>query len=282
MLPLWSNPLANKLLVGISQQQLSLLQIAGLGKHVIQHQHEMLNGTHESGWTFALDKLRLMLSNNSIQKSEVLRVILASEFVRYLALPAHHSVMSYSDKVDYARAAYREIYGNVADTWLIQCDDVAPNHSSIAVAIDQNLVDELSKIVVQHGLHLSSLQPFLMPVFNTFKNKFTKGLVYLAVIESSRLLFASLNNGHWQSIRSFSLEADWVVQLSQIAKRESMTSESKINRFLMVYAPNDKSASLPQFNGWNLQRIGIQTQKIPSQNIGLEQNQHFAMLETSI
>jgi hypothetical protein len=280
--PLWPNPFANQLLVGINQQQLSLLQIAVLGKRVLQHQHVMLNGKLESGWSSALEKFQLMLSNNSLQKSKVMRVVLASEFVRYLALPAHHSVMNYSDKIDFARAAYREIYGNVADTWLIQCDDAAPNYSSIAVAIDQNLVDELSKIAVQHGMQLRNLQPFLMPVFNTFKNKLTKGLVYLAVIESSRLLFASLNNGHWQSIHSFSLEADWLVQLSQIAKRESMTSESKINRVLMVYAPSDKSASLPQLTGWNLQRIGIQTQKIPNQNRGQEQSQHYAMLETLI
>jgi hypothetical protein len=87
--PLWPNPFANQLLVGINQQQLSLLQIAVLGKRVLQHQHVMLNGKLESGWSSALEKFQLMLSNNSLQKSKVMRVVLASEFVRYLALISH-------------------------------------------------------------------------------------------------------------------------------------------------------------------------------------------------
>lgn len=272
---LWADAFSSQLMVAMSQHHIAMVQLARFNSRVLHQQHALLNESAESGWDFALEKLQRMLSVKQQQKPSIMKVVLGSSFVRYLALPAHHSVMHTSDKVDFARAAYREVYGNIADTWLIQCDDAAPNQSSITVAVDRSLIESLTKVADEHGIRHISVQPYLMPVFNHTKSTMANGQVYFAVVESARLLFASLINGHWQQIRSFSLEIDWVTQLRNIVQRESMTSQLKSGQVLMVYAPNDKAAALPQLNGWTVQRIGILNRWMPSQ----AQEKYYAMLE---
>jgi len=266
--PLWPN----QLLVGLSQQSIAMVQMGGLNKRVQQKQHAQI-AKLESGWNQALSQLQAMLASMQQPKSKTLIVVLASEFVRYLALPAHGRVMQVSDKIDYARAAYREIYGNAAETWHIQCDDAAPNQPMITAAVDQALIDALTTLAHQYDMQLASVQPYLMPVFNRTKSQLSGGQLYFALVESGRLLFASLKNGHWQKIRSFALEPDWTEQLKNIAQREGMTTDAENDRILMVYAPKDKTTSLPYMSGWNLQRMGIENRRFQGHG------QHYAMLE---
>ena len=273
----WPNPFASYLLVGLSRQHIAMMQMSSVRQRILQKQHMTVAETQtEPNWKAVLAELQKILSVSFKTKPRELRVILASDFVRYLMLPAHHSVMSASDKVDLAHAMYKEIYGGLADGWLIQCDDAAPNQISLAVAIDKGLIEDLHTLALKHDMQLVSVQPYLMTVFNRAKSQFTAGQRYFAVVESNRLLLASINDGHWLQVRNFPLESEWAVQLQHVVQREAMSNDGNNNRTLMVYAPSEKATDLPNIVGWTVRRIGIQNQP----KLGQTDSRYFSMLET--
>ena len=257
MLRLLPSLLFNEVKIELCSSHIAMITTAaGFNKRVLDKQFFSINAEDN-----IFSQLNIVLTKLKPQKNSLLKVILASDFVRYLALPAHHISMSAVDKNAYATAAYREVYGNVVDIWQVQCDDAAPNRTTIATAIDQKLFTQLTAIAEKHSLKLASVQPQLMPIFNQFKHELKTRDVYFCVIEANRLLFTHLKNGHWQSLRSLVLEADWQSQLASLAKREqllteSLVTENLINRQLMVYAPAEKSVTLPVIAGWMIKRIG--------------------------
>ncbi len=278
MLRLLPRLFKNKLIVEVSKDHIAVVSIAsGFNKRIIDKQYltnmlVRIQTDHEH-WRVALNQLEAVLATIKYQKNTVLSIVLASDFVRYLTLPAHNIVMNVEEKTDYARAAYREVYGNIVDSWKIQCEDAAPNQTSIIVAIDQELFDGVVRISENNNLQLISLQPQLMPLFNRFKNELKTGNIYFSVIESGRLLFAHLIDGHFQSLRSLALNGDWQLQLESIAKREQMLVEPKSSSTLLVYAPTYKNTRLPNINGWMIKQIGVTT------GTAL-QDSHYAMIES--
>lgn len=262
----------NQVLVEITSRHIAVITIAaGLKKTVIDRQFLAVNAPDD-----VFNQLTIALAQqkkHKKQKNSLLKVVVASEFVRYLALPAHHISMNNADKSAYARAAYHEVYGNMVDDWQIQCDDAAPNQITIVAAMDQQLITHLTVIAEKSGLELVSVQPQLMPVFNQLKHALNLADVYFGVVESNRLLFAHLQNGHWQSLRSVVLESDWQSQLSSLAKREQLLTETNDNKLLMIYAPTHESAKMHMIEGWTVKRIGLSAIN--------NTEKHYAMLEVA-
>ena len=248
----------NQVLAGLNLHQVAIMQFAGFKKHVISKQYADVNAAHsDSGWEKALNQLQTLTSAEKQPKKSELRVILSSDYVRYLALPAHKNIIHPIEKVDFARAAYQEIYSELANGWHIVCDDAPPNRTSIAVAIDQTLVQALKDLARKHNMQLTSVQPYLMPVFNRIKLQIKSKEYYLVIVESNRLLFVHLENGDWKKIRNLSLESDWKVQVENIVHRESLALDFNSKRALMVYAPHYMDSSLPKIDGWTVKRVGI-------------------------
>lgn len=268
----------NRLLIGLEPNQVLAVQFDGMKKLVTHQQYTKLASASPAlGWRQILKQFQDTLSSSKQFKKGELQVVLASDFVRYLALPAHESIVRQSEKVDYARAAYREIYGGIVDNWHIKCDDAAPNLTSIAIAVDATLIEALNTLANEHGLQLTSVQPYLMPVFNRVKTQLKMGQLCFAIIETNRILFVSMNNGAWQQIRSFLLEEDWQTQIKNIVQREQIASDSPNEQVLMVYAPHNHKNNLPQINGWVVKRIDIKNRWMQNNT----ESQHYVMLDAA-
>jgi hypothetical protein len=265
----------NRLVVWLDSSQMICVQLSGFGKQVLYKQHTKFDASPDLGWSQPLNALQDTLRSTKQLMQAELEVILASDFVRYLALPAYEGIIRQSHKVDFARAAYREVYGSVAEEWLIQCDDAAPGLTTIAAAIDTTLLDALNKIANEYKMRLASVQPYLMPVFNRLKPQLSTGPLYFAIIESNRILFANIQNGRWQQLRSFLLETDWQSQIKIITQRANLLADSQQQHVLLIYAPNDKKSSLPNIQGWLLRRVDFKSSWIQSK----AENQDFGMLE---
>lgn len=265
----------NRLVVWLDSSQMTAVQFSGFAKQILYKQNTKLDASLDLGWNQALNVLRDTLTTTKRLQQAELEVILASDFVRYLALPAHEGIVRQTHKVDFARAAFREVYGNVAEEWLIQCDDAAPNLTTIAAAIDATLLDALNKIANEYKMRLTSVQPYLMPVFNRLKPQLrSTEPLYFAVIESNRILFASMQNGRWQQLRSFLLDTDWQSQIKKITLRANLVADNQ-EHILLIYAPNDKKSSLPDIQGWRLRRIHFKHSWIQNE----AENPNFGMLE---
>jgi hypothetical protein len=249
--------LPNQLTVSLSKDSVACIQTAGgLFGRVLKQQHVAITPTtNELPWSTALNKFESLLAPMQIKPKTQLKIILSSDFVRYLFLPQQPISMNFAEQQAYALAAYREVYGTVADAWNLKLHDAAPNQATIVAAIDENLLETLKQIALKYQLKLTSVQPYLMSAFNCLSKQTSKINGYLVVLESERLLLLSMVQGQCQNLRTIAVAADWQVELKSLLMRESLLGDM-LGREVFIYAPAQKNTALKAIEGWNVRRVG--------------------------
>lgn len=265
-----SRLVATRLTIALGSDGIALVQHARFKKTLVQQ--KFIANTQGADWQSLVQQLDAALSQLKLASNAVCSIVLSSDFVRYLMLPAQQFAMNNAEKTAYIQAAYRDIYGAAADGWLIKCDDVAPQDNMLAVAVDEQLMIALSQLAAQHKLKIRSVQPYLMAAFNGLTPQISRKNGYLALLEQSKLLLIRLNNGQCQHLRTFSFSHDWQLDLQQAIQRESALNEdiNATDKQVFVYAPAQKNTLINDIKGWNVKKIGLKN-SMP--------NADYAMLE---
>ena len=268
----------NQLSVMLSADGIAVLsRIRGLHSRVIHKQHVSIinpseqNTVESANWKQATNQLDSMLASMQVKPKGKLHITLASDLVRYLALPAQKILMNPTEKLGYALAAYREIYGDVVSGWEVRIQDAPAHQVTMVAAIDQRLLEMLTQISLKYALTLTSVQPYFMCAFNSLTAQLGKINGYLVILESKRILLINLYQGNCQNLRIYVIENDWQMELKNLMMRELLLSES-IGRDILVYAPTQKSVSLDSIEGWHVRRISPLNKNILNEPA-------FAMLE---
>ena len=275
LLPDFLNQLvATRLSIGLAGDGIAIVMSKG-AKNNIVHQQFLVN-TQQADWQSNLQKLDAALSQLKLTSNTVCTIVLSSDFVRYLVLPAQPFAMNEAEKTAYIQAAYRDIYGAVADGWHIKCDDAAPEQSMLAVAVDAQLMAALSQLATQYSFKLKSVQPQLMAAFNGLMPQISRKSGYLVLLEQSKLLLMRLQNGHCQQLRTLAFNGDWQLDLQQSVLRESALNDDSItaDKPLFIYAPAHKKTAIKTIKGWNIQKLALKNAAKTPLN-----NPHYAMLE---
>lgn len=228
-------------------------------------------------WQPAINQLDILINTMKVKPKSKLDITLASEFVRYLALPPQPLYMNTAEKIAYATAAYREIYGSVVDEWEVRLQDTAMHDTTIVAAIDKRLLETLNQVALKYQLKLITVKPYLMSAFNKLTKQIGRSSGYLVIVEFKRLLLINLQQGKCVNVRMFNLGSDWQVELRNLMVRESVLSESSTSdnksREILVYAPVQKNIVINSIEGWQLKRIST---------LNKLSNYHFAMLEAAL
>jgi len=228
----------------------------GLNRGVIEQQHISIAwNDEEPAWRDAVGKLESLMASMQVKPKTRLRVILSSDFVRYLVLPPQPIPMSSTEKSAYAAAAYKDVHGTVTEGWDIRLHDVAPNQATIAAAVDKKLIETLKQISFDYQLKLVSIQPYLMSAFNSLRSHLGKMNGYLVIFESWRLLVINMHQGRYQNLRTSLINGDWKTELKHLLTRESLLGADN-GRDVLIYAPAHKITTLNNFDGWNIQVVG--------------------------
>ena len=237
---------------------------------------------NQPAWQHAINQLDNLLGDflpaQQIKPKTPLQIVLGSDLVRYLALPAQAISMNLAEKNAYASAAFKEIHGTNADDWQITCNDAAPQQAIIAAAIDKKLLQHLSQLALTHQLKLKSLKPYLMVAINGLAKQLAKTTGYLAIVEHSRLTLVMLQQGHCQQVHSHAIAGDWQAELKHILMRESVLAEVAYRNVFIVAPIHQNTAhqntALIAMDGWHITRIdqASRTNKISSDS-------RYAMLE---
>jgi hypothetical protein len=82
------------------------------------------------------------------------------------------------------------------------------------------MIDELAAKFTAAGVHLQSVQPFMIAAFNQVRH-LTGGACWLVVEEPGRLTLAFIQHGTWVAIRSRRIDERWRKVLPEIIERES-------------------------------------------------------------
>jgi hypothetical protein len=267
---LWK-PSQHQLLVSLGADRFSLLVRTGLTKSIILQHHSIFAPNPESSWKVALNQLDQYVQTLKLPANTQLSITLASDLVRYIVLPAQDVVMSASEKYGYAQAAYREIYGGVAENWRISLDDAQTKEPAIACAIDRLFYESVEQMTQKHQLKIKKIEPYLMTAFNRLFHHVRQENATLAIIEPTRMIVATLQSGVCQQIRCEKYSSDWQTVLNQVLLREALLAENA-SKVLMVYAPANKDATLNLSQHWSLKRLGVVAKQAINQP-------NYAMLE---
>lgn len=169
------------------------------------------------GWRGALDALPAILKSH---KSREASVVLADQFVRYALLPWNESVKSPAQWLALARHRFGALHGAVAATWDVKVTETSPLGARLACAVDRELIEGLASCFVAAGVHLVSVQPFLVAAFNRFRQMVGNGTCWIVVEEPGRLTLALIQRGAWVAIRSRRSDGRWMELLPEILERE--------------------------------------------------------------
>jgi len=272
--------LANQLLVVLNIDSVAAVRRSrGLRRRIVDQKHLMIPQPIETlkselpNWLQVTKQLDTLLAAMQIQPKTEFKITLASDFVRYMALPSQPIHMNIVEKLAYAAAAYREIYGEVVDDWEIKLNDSPDHQTTIAAAIDKKLLDVLAQISLKYHLKLISIQPYLMSAYNCLSSQINKSSGYLAIVEFKRLLLINLDRGNCQNLRTYALGSDWQSELKSLLMRELLVSDNS-NQEILVYAPVQKNIALNAIQSWKIRRV--KTLK------SVLSNYHFAMLEAAL
>lgn len=245
---------------------------------------------NQPAWQHAINQLDNLLGDflpaQQIKPKTPLQIVLGSDLVRYVALPAQTIMMNLAEKNAYASAAFKEIHGTNADDWQVACNDAAPQQTIIAAAIDKKLLQHLSQIALTHQLKLKSVKPYLMVAVNSLAKQLAKTTGYLAIVEHSRLTLVMLQQGQCQQLHSHAIGDDWQAELKHILMRESVLGDVAYrNVFIVAPAYQNtvhKNTALLVMDGWHITRIDQVSRTNSISYDGISSDSRYAMLEAII
>ena len=296
MLRLLPSLFAKKLAVFISAESIAVINNASAFSNNNTDRSSIIftqptnQPANQAVWQHAVNQLDGLLSDfipaQQIKPNAPLQIVLGSDLVRYVALPAQAVMMNLAEKNAYANAAFKEIHGTSADDWQVACNDAAPQQAIIAAAIDKKLLQHLSQLALTHQLKLKSVKPYLMVAMNGLAKQLAKTTGYLAIVEHSRLTLVMLQQGKYQQVHSYAIGDDWQAELKHILMRESVLADVGY-RNVLIFAPTHRNTAhlniaLTAMDGWHITRIDQASRTNSISRHGINNDSRYAMLEAVI
>lgn len=151
-------------------------------------------------WAPAANCLRDWLAAGGPRSAGV-RLVLSSQFVRYLVVPWDDALARRSEREALARHQLRQTFGERADGWHVKVADSAYGAPALACAVDRELQETIEAIFPGTALRLQGLQPLLMVAFNQFRQELAANACLL-VLEPDCLCCAVFRGGQWFSVNT--------------------------------------------------------------------------------
>ncbi|QVL45259.1 MAG: hypothetical protein KFB94_08355 [Methylophilaceae bacterium] len=267
MLPL----LTDRCYISISTKGVAFLRVPVLGRRNYHKQFYPVEEQITKSANILCPLLNQVLAEHSRQKSQQLQVILSTDFVRFMVLPAQTTLLTESDQLAFASALYHEVYGQLSDAWLIESNDAVPHQPTLCAAIDQVFLDQLKTMANHYRFNLSAVVSYATWLVNQFRLERYSG--YLALVEPTRLVLIHFDTA-LQSLVHEKWEDDWVSPL-EILLTKAILRNGPSTRNLLIYAPMEAELDTTRFPQW---KVALQ-QPVPSQ---LERSNHYQMLRGCI
>lgn len=249
--------LTNRYFMAMSNAGLTLVKMPAFGRRILDKEFYPFESTINQGLSPIYALLNTVLQKHSTKNTQQLQVVLSSDFIRFMVLPAQKKPLSATDQLAFASALYRDVYGAITEAWVIKSDDAPPQMPNLCAAIDQTLLNTFQLIADEHRFNLTSIAPYATALINKFNLKEYDG--YLAIIEPSRVLLTQFK-GALQSMQQVKYADNWIPALQALLNK-TLLRNGLNTKNLMIYAPLHHKIEKDQFEGWNV----ILQNPLPSQ-----------------
>ncbi|MGZ8983677.1 MAG: hypothetical protein ACXW11_06960 [Methylotenera sp.] len=236
--------------IDLRQDRVSMVRLHTglLRSKVVARQTEFCGDAEvgEAPWQPALRALQAGLPALGGGRMDAM-VVLSNHFVRYALIPWGNQFSNDSEEQAYVRHCFSVTYGNDADDWALRLSANDHSEMQVASAIDQRLLDGLERVAGVCDLRLTSVQPYLMTVFNQWRRRLTGPMVWFVLAEQGRLCLALLKHGQWCSLRTMKIDNAWLARLPNLLERELSLSDSGTERgTVFLFAPDiSEEVALP-------------------------------------
>lgn len=207
-------------------------------------------------WLPALHVLKELLAQHHEAGLDI-TIYIANAFCRFQCVGPQAGLGSYAEEEAYARFAFKETFGKDVDKWAVKCSGGVGLEAQVAIAIDQALLSQLEALIQAGNHKLISIQPYWIGAMNLLRKEILPGYQWIGVVESDRLVLASIHQGKWQSIGSYRLSANWGDALLDIVVREiQIRSQEPIIKMLLVIPQHIATTSLKEL-GWEVKTLTL-------------------------
>ena len=238
---------------------------------------EVAAGSRENpseSWRAAVDALTAALR----EPRGRIEIVLSDHFVRYLLIPWSKELVGDSERLGFARMAFRDLYGHLADGWDLCMDEQPAGQASFACAVDRALASSLRELVARAGGQLAALTPSLADCINRHRSAFNTGEFCFAAAEPGRVSLAVRSHAGWQAVRSRRVDGPLAETLPTLLKQEIAVGEATEGGVL--YLCTDDAPGMGAFTvpGWRVVRLaerGIFTRPAVDPQLGPGLNTTF-------
>jgi len=228
---------------------------------IIGHDYVVLN-TLSIGFSTKLlvQKYEFFQADDSTAPLAFIPALLMSDYVLYTALPPQVEAMQAAEQEAYAKAAFEQLFGDVAQQWQVAVQIAPPGNLTICAAMAQTITEALIAMADEAQVKLNTVSPYINTVTGAFARELKKALGYLVVIEQNRLVLMQLTKGQVTSIKSEVLEQDWALLLKQMLIRSTLTNavNNQAAPTVYIHAPllqlsRGERLNNLELQGWNVQ-----------------------------
>jgi hypothetical protein len=226
----------------------------GLSDRAIPVEPEGSSEYPAAAWRASLDAFGAGLRDRRAAPGSV-DAVLSDHFVRYVLIPWSESVVSDSDRLALARLCFRDVYGDLSDTWDISVDQEPAGQASFACAVDRGLISGLRDIVSRAGGRLESVTPALADCVNRHRHALKETQFCLATAEPGRISLAFRSPSGWQAVRSRRCEGPLPEALPNLLKQEVVAGSAPDSGVLYLCLVNALDAPPFAVQGWRVVRL---------------------------
>jgi len=248
VLRLWRD----RLLVSIAPDAVSWLRVTGKMKPRVSSKRSVqVDPDHGPElWSGAVATLAREAEGWRREALDV-TIVLSNHFVRYTVVPQMKRVNNSDEALALARFHFTKIHGERAAGWDVRLSPAASG-VSLASAIDSALLDTLKACFPSAGKpRLTSIQPYTMAAFNTWRGKVdTKG-AWLLLVEPGIACLALLAGKNWTAIQNIkshrAASDDWPALL---AREKHRIAVEHMPSTVLTHVPGRASSALAARRDW--------------------------------
>jgi hypothetical protein len=206
-------------------------------------------------WRASLDTLAAVLREQRASLGRV-DVVLSDHFVRYALIPWSEGLVADSERLAFARLAFRDVYGHAADGWDVCVDEQPAGQASFASSVDRALVAGIRDLVSLAGGRLGAVRPALAECLNHHRRALKEPEFCLATAEPGRISLAFRSRAGWQAVRSRRIDGPLAEMLPTLLTQEAVAGAAPQGGLLYLCVPD--SVDVPPFTvpGWRPVRLG--------------------------
>src|SRR4029077_9812295 len=130
------------------------------------------------------------------------------------------SLVADSERLAFARLAFRDVYGHAVDGWDLCVDEQPAGQAAFASAGDRALIAAIRDVVSLAGGKLGAVRPGLAECLNRHRRALKEPEFCLASAEPGRISLVFRSRAGWQAVRSRRIDGPLAETLPTLLTQE--------------------------------------------------------------